>query len=523
MKSIYLSIILLFIYSINVKSQPGTLDSDFSADGKVSVEFSNNDDVINAMLVQADGKILVAGYSNNGNNDNMALARFTSDGSMDVSFGVSGKKVIFINSGTDRINAIILQPNQSILAAGQMFSGSYENLALVRILPDGQMDNNFSGDGIATISYSGLDENAYAIAMQNNGKILVAGYSDNGSNDDFMIVRFNRNGTLDTTFSLDGIVTTDFEGRDDRAYSIIVLPNNKILVGGYAEDDYGPRDKDFAIVLYNQDGSIDLSFGTNGKVMTDVSGSDEDYARTLTLTENGKIIQGGYTYNFLASASMTVIQYNMDGSLDTEFANNGIFRDMLGAHTAFCNATLCQVNSKILLGGYTYYEDSYDFTLVRLNPDGSYDSEFGTDGISTIDFGYQYDDYAYAMAIQDDHRILLAGYSEDGNDKDFAVARFLAGFYTATPEPQNLKKIRIFPNPANNQFNLHYSLDQESDISIIIRNMAGQIIDIPINNEFKMPGIYTEKIKLSKDYSGSLYLIEFSFNEKTVFTKLLLR
>jgi len=215
----------------------------------VTTDFGGSDYGFSVAL-QPDGKIVVAGYAGG----DFALARYNSDGALDTSFG-SGGKVTTDFGGSYHPDgfSVALQPDGKIVVAG--YAGG--DFALARYNSDGALDTSFGSGGKVTTDFGGSDA-GYSVALQPDGKIVVAGYAGL----DFALARYNSDGALDTSFGTGGKVTTDFSGGRDVGYSVALQPDGKIVVAGYAGVD-------FALARYNSDGALDTSFGSGGKVTTD--------------------------------------------------------------------------------------------------------------------------------------------------------------------------------------------------------------------------------------------------------------
>ncbi len=284
--------------------------------------------------------------------------------------------------------------------------------------PSGSLDTSFDGDGKVTTPIGSGDDVANAIAIQGDGKIVVAGYSSNGTNLDFTIVRYNTDGLLDTSFGSGGKVTTDF-GNDDAAYAMAIQGDGKIVVAGYSSNG---TNLDFTIVRYNTDGSLDTSFDGDGKVTTDIGIGSYDFANTIAIQGDGKIVVAGYSSNG-SNNDFAIVRYNTDGSLDTSFGSDGKVTTPIGSGDDEAYAIAIQGDGKIVVAGYSSNGSNNDFAIVRYNADGSLDTSFGTGGKVTTDFGGD-DAAAYAIAIQGDGKIVVAGYSWNGSNNDFAIARY---------------------------------------------------------------------------------------------------
>ena len=254
LKYFFLSFILV-LSNYNVHSQNEGLDLTFSDDGIASIQFTSNDEQIRGMAIQNDGKLVVTGYSDNGFNYDIGVARFKSDGTLDSSFSGDGKAIVDFGSMDIGYCAAIQSDGKIVISGKATISGSYD-FAVVRFNSNGTLDNTFSGDGKATTSIGSTD-NAYCLAIQDDGKILLAGYSHMGIDDLFSIVRYNTDGTLDNTFSTDGKVTTAIGSSSDYIFGIGIQSDGRIVVAGYSNNG---SNFDIAVARYNSDGTLDNTF-----------------------------------------------------------------------------------------------------------------------------------------------------------------------------------------------------------------------------------------------------------------------
>ena len=222
----------ILIPALCAGQQAGDLDSSFSNDGKQNTDLGiNYDDWGYSAAIQADGKILVAGYSAIGSNSDFALVRYNTDGSLDASFNGDGIQTTAIGSGDDEGSSVAIQADGKIVVAGRSFTGSNYDFAIVRYNSDGSLDNSFSGDGKQTTAIGSGRDQGSSVAIQADGKIVVAGYSYNGTNFDFALVRYNSDGSLDISFNGDGKQTTPI-GSDDICSSVAIQADGKIVLVG---------------------------------------------------------------------------------------------------------------------------------------------------------------------------------------------------------------------------------------------------------------------------------------------------
>jgi uncharacterized delta-60 repeat protein len=336
----------------------GSLDTTFDTDGKVTTAIGSFDSAY-SVVVQSDGKIVAAGYSDNGSKYDFAVVRYNTNGSLDTTFDTDGKVTTAIGSGTDIAYSVVLQSDGKIVVAGYSYNGTNDDFAVVRYNTDGSLDTTFDTDGIVTTAIGSNIDRANSVVVQSDGKIVAAGYSYNGSNFDFAVVRYNTNGSLDTTFDTDGKVTTAIGSGTDAAYSVVLQSDGKIVVAGNSR--IGSND-DFAVVRYNTNGSLDTTFDTDGKVTTAI-GSGTDEARSVVVQSDGKIVAAGYSDNG-PNFDFAVVRYNTNGSLDTTFDTDGKVTTAVGLGDDEAYSVVLQSDGKIVAAGYSDNGPNFDFAVV---------------------------------------------------------------------------------------------------------------------------------------------------------------
>ena len=309
----------------------GSLDNTFSDDGRVTHEIEYYDDAINSIAIQADGKIVAAGKANmwREGTTRFVLTRYHSNGFLDRGFGNYGNGIItaVIENFYGYASSVAIQKDGKIVVAGSDFGSG---LVLLRYKTDGKLDNTFDGDGkVITPLPSYTDGN---LALQSDGKILMASSNFNGNNHDFVLVRYNTDGSLDLAFDGDGIATTDFDNSYDFAKSIAIQSDGKILVGGSSASG-------FALSRYNPDGSLDSSFDGDGKLTTAVG-----TLSSIAIQNDGKIIAAGSN-----NGEIVLVRYNSDGTRDSTFSGDGKVSSSLGVN-AFYRAVAILKNDIYIAG-----------------------------------------------------------------------------------------------------------------------------------------------------------------------------
>ena len=414
MKTNFFILILLAAY-ITAYTQPGTPDPAFGTGGIVTTSFgASTSSVSKSMAIQSDGKIVIAGYSSTGGIFIFAVARYNTDGSLDNTFDADGKLTTAIGLTDDEATAIAIQTDGKIIAAGFSYNGTNNVFALARYNTDGSLDNTFDADGKVTTAFAGSIGNIInSIMLQTDGKLVVAGSNHNGTNLDFALARYNTDGSLDNTFDGDGKLTTAIGPSDDVAYSVALQTDGKIVVAGNSDDF---SNNDFSVARYNTNGSLDNTFDGDGKLTTSIGFAQN--AAGLGIQTDGKIlIAGSDGSNFVAA------RYNTNGSLDNSFDGDGIaITDVGTSFSSNANSVEIQTGGKIIVAGFSFVSTGRDFALVRYNSNGSLDNTFDGDGKVTTNINGN--DFGYAMKLSG-QRIYVGGTANSSTV--FALAAYQTG------------------------------------------------------------------------------------------------
>lgn len=271
----------------------GSLDDSFGIDGIAIIDLGGTD-IGMSIGVQSDGKIIVGGTSYIP--FAFALIRIKTDGILDDSFGEGGIVMTYIDGYVNEINSLTIRPDDKIVAAGySSYNGwDHPDFAILRYNSDGSLDETFNSSGIVITDFNNDSYDiAKSVGVQADGKIVAAGYSKSNSDEDIALARYNIDGSLDLTFNQTGLITTDLGSFWDEGWAMVIQPDEKIVVAGFADSQ---TDVDYVLVRYNTDGSIDDSFGQNGIVWTDF-GVGDDKSKAVCLDHEGRIIAAGYTGN----------------------------------------------------------------------------------------------------------------------------------------------------------------------------------------------------------------------------------
>lgn len=429
-----LALALLFLpvrSAMQTTNPPGSLDTSFGSAGKVTTGFgpSNSCDDITAVAVQPDGKIVAAGYTwptcSSGTlfTEDFALARSNPDGTLDQSFGTGGKLTTDFGNSSDKARALVLYPDGRILVAGSYLpQGGSGGIAMARYLSNGAPDNSFDSDGKLTLTGG----SANAVTLYPGDKIVTAGagIGANGTSD-FGFTRHNMNGSLDTSFDTDGRVSVNIAGfSNDRAFAVTIQVDNKIVAAG--STNTGSAAGDFALVRLNEDGTLDTSFDTDGKVTTHFSDFDEAFSIIQYRTPNSigpaHFVVAGYSRTGSSNSVFAIARYRNDGSLDPTFDFDGKVTTDFGQTGDVAYSVIVHPIGKIVVAGNAAVGTGGNFALARYGALGGLDTSFGTGGKVLTPFGGI--DSAHAVALQADHKIIAAGTGGTFSNFDFALARY---------------------------------------------------------------------------------------------------
>ncbi len=471
-----------------VKGQTaGTLDFNFGSSGKVIIDVLGYDNLGNAVALKNNGKIVIAGIYNN----DFAIYQLNSDGTLDNnSFNNKGFSSFDFGGTTDDGADIAVQSDDKVVMVGSIVDNGISDFGIVRVNSDGTLDNTFGSSGKVIIDNSSRDDRAYALKIQSDGKIVVSGYTVSGGDADFMTIRLNTDGKLDNSFGSNGIKQIDIGSNDDKCYGNFIQPDGKILMGGIVNNGT----IDFVVLRLNTDGTLDNTFGNSGKQITDFKGKD-DWAFSIAMQSTGKILLGGYCKS-ANNNDYAIVRYDSSGNLDNTFGVGGIQVTTVGTSDDYGRGVCVQRNDKILfVGRYKDANGKLSAGLVRYNADGNLDNSFGQNGKFTQKFGSGGDDYLNAVGIQPDGRIFIVGFTNINGTFDLGVMGIYSGYNIGFSKIENSKgNYHIYSTSKNTiklesakalDFSLNkvqvsiYSFDGKLIPSSYIYNNNGYIIEIP--------------------------------------------
>ncbi len=363
----------------------GTLDSAFGTDGIVIYDSGKGNDCGRLVAIQADGKIVLTGYSNNGEDYDILTMRYNSDGTLDTSFGTNGIAIYNNGNRNDYGRAIVIQSDDKIAVTARSTGNSTSIAMILRYNGDGTLDSTFGTNGVVIYEGGQGNDGFRDVAIQTNGKIVVSGYTKTAAGFDVLTARYTSNGTLDNTFGTSGVVTYDGGHGNDGARGVAIQSDGKIVVSG---GDNNGTDLDVLVLRYNSDGTSDNAFGTNGVVSYD-SGKGNDNGRRLAIQGGNKIVVTGNTPNG-TDEDVLILRYNVDGSADGTFGSNGVVTLNIVMGKDFGEGVAIQADAKIVIAGGSFNGTGNDVMVLRVIGSGGGNGGGSSGGcfITTAGFGF---------------------------------------------------------------------------------------------------------------------------------------
>ncbi|HEX2871444.1 MAG TPA: hypothetical protein VHP33_09315 [Polyangiaceae bacterium] len=410
--------------TVTVCGVPGAVDTSFQG-GNVMVPVGAGDAYAYAMAAQPDGKVVVVGTSHEHSGD-FAIVRFERDGDLDTAFGDEGLVMTQVGNGSDIARAVAIDEQGRIVVAGTADGAHGLDFAVVRYLGNGQLDASFGKDGKALVTFGEDSDTAYALALQSDGKIVVGGDSNRGSAQsglDFALLRLTQDGQPDDSFGEAGLTTlsvAQFGGRDSiYALALQEISGEERIVAAGGEGD-------FTLARFRADGRVDTTFGEQGK-LSGVFGSTIGAARALTLTSDNELVAAGH-----AQHDFALVKLSTEGTLVSGFGKGGKLTTAVSADNwDEAQGVGVQADGKLLVAGWTYEGNSSsgNTALLRYAADGTLDESFGDAGIVVTQVAAPTKaDQGSALLIQPDERVpserlLVAGFASAGLSQ-FALTRF---------------------------------------------------------------------------------------------------
>jgi uncharacterized delta-60 repeat protein len=505
---ILLSIILCFSSACPLFAQDGTLDSSFGINGKRISELNVSESSVNSMAIQTDGKILLAGYSTiyppAPIKQNFSVARYNIDGSNDTTFGNNGRVVTRVTNENSIARSIIVQPDGKILVGGNTEGPGRIDFMIVRYNSNGTFDSSFNKTGVKIIPMSKFSTYGYSLALQNDKKILIAGHSY-WADYDFAISRIFENGRLDSSFNDSGKVLLKLGTSDDIATSVKIQKNGKIIVSGYtASNNYNS-----AIVRLNTNGKLDNTFGNNGIVIKDLSNNGNDFTIASAIQQDDKIILAGFVGNSSNDRAL-LSRFKSNGELDSSFNKTGSVITKLPGDQVSIYDVKIQGDNKIVIAGYAGFSPDASFIAVRYLNNGNIDSTFGNNGIAETKISTRMD-WAGSLGIQKDGKIVLGGTCYCNASYSFAMVRYNSKLVLSNLDLRNKNKsMLLYPNPITKSALLEYDLIENGLINLYLSDINGKTLVNFLKDEFQYSGTHKQNVIIPDNITPGIYFLNFT-------------
>lgn len=412
---------------------PSDLDATFGSAGKLRSDFGAPTAEANAVAVQPDGKIVTAGNIAGLGGDDIVLARYNPDGSPDASFGAGGRLITMIGPASDKAHAIALQGDGKIVVAGDTYSGlaTGDDIAILRYNSDGSPDGTFGVGGAAIISIGAWSDSAHDLAIQTDGMIVAAGQHFNGGDAHVAVVRVDGNGSLDPFFDGDGIRTFNASLGTDSLESLLIEPDGNILAAGHS--DLGGSNGVLVLRL-TATGALNPSLNGTGTRSIQL-GDTSSEAKAVLRQPDGRIVVAARAVVTGSMYEFALTRLEANGDLDAAFGTGGLVRPALGPWPDFLNDAALQPDGKILVAGAYDLGINSNIVVMRFNSDGAADAGFGAGGMVTTAFEGAGATRAGANAVvlQPDAKIVVAGRVHEGPDTDPVIVRYMGDWVAPAP------------------------------------------------------------------------------------------
>lgn len=516
---LYCLLLLNLSIAVNLFSQQGKLDASFGKYGVVKLSFDQAFDYYDEAQSMAilPGKILVAG-----NHDNsMLFARFSENGKLDLSFGDSGAIFIDYDPYTSNyVAGLTVQPDGKILAVVKSSrfdldsQNDWSNVYIMRFDANFEFDSTFGNatlyapKGVVQVMTGYEVTSAGSFQLLPGGKMLVSGSVQNSflNYSDTYVVKLNPDGSPDMGFGNNGVVVPNWNEPQHLGIShLAIQPDGKLLLSGSAAPLVGPQN--YVIARLNSDGSIDTSFGENGKA-TGILPSGNYYVQRLFVEEDGKLL-AWVNGDLIPPLSLDVIRFNTDGTIDSSFGTDGI-KHIENEKLSRIARIMRNDEGSFLLAGER--KDSTDnnrtgFALAKLSKNLDWVGAFGNSGVAFFHNKTTYDIMRTASLLPDG-KVILAGSAA----KDMMLVKYYGKDTVDAAPPQdsfviNKKGLTILPNPVYEAFSVYYSIQDNAIVSIDLFDSSGRLVYVLLDKTIRNKGLNVEHFNWPADIPKGIYFL----------------
>ncbi|MBL0281932.1 MAG: T9SS type A sorting domain-containing protein [Bacteroidetes bacterium] len=437
---------------------------------------------------------------------------YSQAGELDLSFGGDGFIITELGESFDGITSMAIQEDGKIVAVGYSYGATHSNFGIARYNIDGSLDNTFSLDGKLVFDFDTTFSIPYSVVVQADNKIVVGGYAtlnDTSIADCFALARLNADGSLDDGFGDGGIIKLYIGTTHlDIIYSLQIQPDGKILAAGTSYSDHHGR---FVVTRFNSDGTLDNSFSDIDESFGDDGivvisiGTDFDLITSVIIQPDNKIIASGYSSDFDSDTDISIARFNPDGSLDYSFSGDGTLRTDI-AEDDHSWQSLIQPDGKIITAGQSKQDGFAKMAIVRYNPDGSMDTTFGIEGIIELEID-TLQSIASSIILGPDGKLLVGGSAGTDPDNDFCLVKILTDIEVGILDFNQANQFIIYPNPTTEYVKLSFTLKQSENISLSLINIDGSLVKNYRQNVSYNPGICNEFLHLPSEIASGIYYL----------------
>ena len=458
--------LILMVYTVQTVNAQWAIDPAFGTNGVAHTIVGDGGSSGHSVAIQYDDKVVMVGETNVCQG---AVARFNPNGTLDNTFGNNGSVLVPKIGDRDYLLDVVIQSDGKIVATGYSARLTGYDIILVRLNVNGTLDISFGTNGIKIIDINGNPDFAEAIIVQPDGKLVLGGYSGY----EFTVVRVNTNGALDATFGTNGVTQTLFDISNCSSITGIALQaDGKIVAVGNTVNSINYSK--FAVARFNADGTFDNTFGANGKQVFEI-GTQFDFLTSVCIQGDGKILLGGHTYRtFGPKYDIAVARLLSNGTLDNTFGTNGVAKNRIVDGANYITEIMLQSDGKIVVAGRTVFDNAvYNFGVARFNTNGTLDNSFHENGVADTDVNSM-EAYGEAAVIQHDGGILVAGHAYNASStSEFVAVRYIDPTIVSVSETETIGNLlSISPNPANNVL----KIETKSTCNIDILDVSGKVV-----------------------------------------------
>jgi len=516
LKSI-LSISLLFVvFSTSYAQSAGYLDENFGDNGVVVTNAYNKSEYANAVALKSDGRIVIGGWISVNSDADLILAQYLENGSLDESFSDDGLFWINFPASDDYLNDIVVQEDGKIIFTGTTHGSDNSDIIVGRVNTDGSLDNTFSNDGMLVIDIDVYDFGR-AVCLQDDGKILVAGYCQPSSGINLVLCRLNTDGTFDNTFGSNGKIIYDVNWESEDFMNDVVVYEGNIFVSGYIFEGFSNRTPGgVAVVKFDEEGTVMSDFGDDGLAFVELDAVYQVYIAGSKIAINQDGIYVAATrrdYDFYGDSDVTLINFLHNGYPNEEFGIHGVvFLEMVVKSDAVGIAL--QSDGKIITAGkmYTDYESTDSF-VARFLPNGELDADFGEYyGVAIVDVSPGDMDKFNDVCLQDDHKIVACGDADFG-DVNFSIARLYSGLEVGIPESNSnvFSGIDVRNPVVAHQLEMIFHLQEASDVEAQLFDINGRDLGTVFRESYEK-GMCKKTVHLNTGLPQGIYIMQLTVN-----------